>query len=207
LKPSRRYTEDELRSAVARSTNLSGVLTVLGLSPRGANYETVRRRIADLELDTAHFVGRRKTAITASDEEIRSAVFSSRSLAQVLVKLKKRIESIGIDTSHFIGQGWRVGYRTPSVPAKPLDEVLVEGRFTQSSDLRSRIVSAGLKKPQCEECRRRTWNGKAIPLELDHVNGRRDDNRFHNLRLLCPNCHAQTPTYRGRNIGLRRHIL
>jgi predicted HNH restriction endonuclease len=33
------------------------------------------------------------------------------------------------------------------------------------------------------------------------VNGDRRDNRLENLRLLCPNCHAQTPTYLGRNIG------
>lgn len=33
------------------------------------------------------------------------------------------------------------------------------------------------------------------------MNGDRTDNRLENLRLLCPNCHAQTDTYRGRNIG------
>ncbi len=53
-------------------------------------------------------------------------------------------------------------------------------------------------------CRRERWNGRPIPLELDHVSGVRDDNRLNNLRLLCPNCHAQTPTYRGRNIGARK---
>ena len=40
-----------------------------------------------------------------------------------------------------------------------------------------------------------------MPLELDHKNGDRRDNRLENLWLPCPNCHALTPTYRGRNIG------
>jgi len=33
----------------------------------------------------------------------------------------------------------------------------------------------------------------------------RDDNRLENLRMLCPNCHSQTPTYSGRN-SKRRHL-
>lgn len=43
------------------------------------------------------------------------------------------------------------------------------------------------------------WNGDAITLHLDHVNGIRTDHRLENLRWLCPNCHSQTPTYCGRN--------
>ncbi len=42
-----------------------------------------------------------------------------------------------------------------------------------------------------------------MPLELDHVNGDPTDNRLENLRILCPNCHALTDNYRGRNIGRR----
>ena len=42
------------------------------------------------------------------------------------------------------------------------------------------------------------WEGK-IALELDHINGDNTDNRIENLRYLCPNCHASTETYRGRN--------
>ena len=46
-----------------------------------------------------------------------------------------------------------------------------------------------------------TWQGKKITLELDHINGINSDNRIENLRYLCPNCHSQTPTFRGRNIN------
>ena len=44
--------------------------------------------------------------------------------------------------------------------------------------------------------------GVSIPLELHHLNGVRTDNRISNLRLLCPNCHALTDNYRGKNIGM-----
>jgi hypothetical protein len=42
--------------------------------------------------------------------------------------------------------------------------------------------------------------GRPIPLELDHIDGHHWNNSLDNLRLLCPNCHAQTPTYKARNI-------
>lgn len=62
---------------------------------------------------------------------------------------------------------------------------------------------------RCEVCQLDSWNGKPIPIELDHVDGNSDHNDRANLRLLCPNCHAQTPTYKvgGRSSVGRRTVL
>jgi len=216
----RRYSDAQLADAVRASRNMRQVLIVLGLAPYGGNYETVRRRIAELDLPAAHLrVGQKGTDLRAcSDLEIADAVSTSRSLAQVLAKLgirpggnqarlRERIGQMELDTSHFVGQGWRTGTRIPSIPPKPLDELLVDGRcVSTTASLRKRLISEGLKAQRCESCLRSIWNDRPISLELDHVNGRREDNRLENLRILCPNCHAQTDTYRGKNIGTRSNV-
>ena len=53
----------------------------------------------------------------------------------------------------------------------------------------------------CWECGISSWNNKEIVLELEHIDGNSDNNAEENLSLLCPNCHSQTPTYKGRNTG------
>ena len=52
---------------------------------------------------------------------------------------------------------------------------------------------------ECERCGISKWNGEHLTLELEHINGNRRDNRIENLKLLCPNCHSQTETWRKRN--------
>nr|WP_234783564.1 HNH endonuclease [Mycolicibacterium celeriflavum] len=49
------------------------------------------------------------------------------------------------------------------------------------------------------------WNGMTLALIIDHINGDATNNRRDNLRLVCPNCDSQLPTYKARNRGSGRH--
>lgn len=55
-------------------------------------------------------------------------------------------------------------------------------------------------KYECSMCGISEWQCKPISLEIDHIDGNRYNNSHSNLRYLCPNCHSQTDTFRGRNI-------
>jgi hypothetical protein len=115
--------------------------------------------------------------------------------------IKCNLKRFQIDTSHFTGQLWSKGKKLGvSNRAKPLDEILIENStFFSSTALKNRLVREGVKTWLCEECNNTEWNNQKIPLELEHCNGNNLDHRIENLKLLCPNCHAQTKFYRGRN--------
>jgi hypothetical protein len=56
------------------------------------------------------------------------------------------------------------------------------------------------REHRCQVCQLTEWMDKPMPLELDHIDGNPDHNAEENLRLICPNCHAQTETYKGKGI-------
>ena len=69
----------------------------------------------------------------------------------------------------------------------------------QSNKVRIKLLEEGIKPHKCENCGLEKWMGQPIPLELHHVDGDKTHNELSNYQLLCPNCHALTNSYRGKN--------
>ena len=144
-----------------------------------------------------------------SDEEFAKFVKESFSIAHLLRTMQlvpiggnyktihKRIKRLTLDTSHFTGMLWSKGKKTG--PKRNIEDYLSNKFPISSYLLKKRIVSEGLLPDECHFCKISEWQGKPISLELDHIDGNSEDNSLENLRILCPNCHSQTPTFRGRN--------
>lgn len=85
----------------------------------------------------------------------------------------------------------------------PLSEILVQGSDYKSHSLKKRLIEEGILKESCFKCSTGAkWEGEPLSLHLDHINGDSTDHRLENLRILCPNCHSQTPTYAGKRLRL-----
>lgn len=84
----------------------------------------------------------------------------------------------------------------------------------QATNTNKVLFLAGTKNPRvvrnyllktfgnkCFECNITEWMNKPILVEVEHIDGNSENNSIDNLKLLCPNCHSQTPTYRNKNKG------
>ena len=200
------YTKEEFIDAYNSSTTKTELLLKLGLSPEST--KVIYNRCEEYGLD----ISKLRTHINykISDEEFTEIVKKSTSKRQALIELgvvpkggnyavfDKRVEKLNLDISHFTGQGWNKGQTIG--PKRPIEDYLSNKYSITSNKLRRRLIHEEYFEQKCYKCGNTEWNGEPIPLELEHINGNHQDNSLENLTILCPNCHAQTDTYRGKNI-------
>lgn len=110
--------------------------------------------------------------------------------------IKKIIEEYDLDISHFTGQGWR---------KNNVDMSIFQYNKSVKSDTMIRALTI-LRGRKCEKCGRTEWEGQEIPLCVHHIDGDHINNRIENLQVLCPNCHAQTDNYCGKNKAKKNPI-
>lgn len=128
-------------------------------------------------------------------KEEQSKAFIARQLECSTQTIARFLEKQGIDyQGNKSGKGISKKRRSMN-----LDEYLTGSLDIQSNKVRNKILKEGIKPHQCECCGNTEWMGQPIPLELHHKDGDRNHNELSNFELLCPNCHAFTDSYRGKN--------
>lgn len=87
------------------------------------------------------------------------------------------------------------------------DDKILEADYETLSfgRLKKRIVLE--QSGKCNHCGIDKWNGKDITLELEHKDGNHSNNNRENLEAICPNCHSQTDTWRGKNKQNNKHKI
>jgi 5-methylcytosine-specific restriction endonuclease McrA len=138
-----------------------------------------------------------------NDDAFRKACTNSKSMAEAAAILnlhfnsfKKRAIELNCYKPNQPGLGLK-----KIAPKTPLAEIIEDGKhpYYQSFKLKNRLIREGVKKNVCENCGCSEWQGKQINLELHHIDGKRQNHKLSNLKLLCPNCHSQTDSFRAKN--------
>jgi hypothetical protein len=100
-----------------------------------------------------------------------------------------------IENNNIVIEWKKFGYEKYDV-----EDYLQNKKTIKSNRLKIKLIQAGMKEDKCESCGiGPIYNNKPLVLQLDHINGNHSDNSISNVRILCPNCHSQTPTFCGKD--------
>lgn len=144
-----------------------------------------------------------RTDILERKEEIEQWITKGKTKAQMARELGCNPKTINpvlkrLGLEYTGNQGCK-GLSKPNGRELSLLEYLEKSIDIQSNKVRKKLLDEGYKEYKCECCGLTEWLGEPIPLELHHKDGNHFNNELDNFQLLCPNCHAKTSSYRGKN--------
>lgn len=134
--------------------------------------------------------------------------------------MREASEKLGLKFSTFKRKAIKYGLYNPNQGRKgikreeyedeniriSLDKILNgEFPFYSRHNLKKRLLNKGIKENKCEICGISEWMGKELVCELDHIDGNSQNHRLENLRMICPNCHSQTPTHSSKKIRNKKY--
>lgn len=145
----------------------------------------------------------RRTDILERKEEILQWIEEGISRAEIARRLNCNIKTLPnafkeMDIVYAGNQSGK-GQHKSNGREMPLLEYLANSKDIQNNKVRKKLLDEGYKEYKCESCGLTTWLDQPIPLELHHIDGNHYNNSLDNFQLLCPNCHAFTSSYRGKN--------
>ena len=200
---------ESVKKAVIKEGSKRGALVALGYH---RNNSTALKKLSkiieenDLNKHLSHLQNRRKGA-DWSEENVKGVVSKSKTYTEALIAmgvaprgdsipiLKEKIKKYNIDTSHFDRYHKH---------RKSNEEMFIVSKTVRANEVKKKFLTLVPYKCSNPKCGLSEWLGEPICLEMDHINGIYYDHRFENLRLLCPNCHTQTPTHnRGASKEVR----
>ena len=144
-----------------------------------------------------------RTDILERKEEIEQWIAEGKTKAQMARELgcnpktiNPVLERLGLE---YAGNRGCKGFSKSNGHELLLLEYLEKSIDIQSNKIRKKLLEEGYKEYRCECCGLTEWLDEPIPLELHHKDGNHFNNDLDNFQLLCPNCHAKTDSYRGKN--------
>lgn len=209
-------TDKQFENIIKKSTSWNDVMVNSGFK---SVTRRLQRRINNLKIDHSHlpkFYGGLYSKIGKNSKEVYIELLKKYdnwddilkelkfTTTQCLNNLKTHLDNLNIDYSHIKKEKIFKNH----TPKLDLDIILVENSlYTNMTSLKQRLIKELNWKYECSGCHKSTYTNDwvtnvPIPLEIDHINGVHTDNRIENLRFICPNCHACTKNYKGRNMRI-----
>ena len=145
-----------------------------------------------------------RTDILERKEDILKWIKENQSKAFIARELKCKQETLNnylkkMNIEYEGNQSGKGTHKNSGNKKMTFEEYLANSKDIQTNKVRNKILEEGIKPHKCECCGNTEWLGNPIPLELHHKDGDRTHNELSNYELLCPNCHALTDLYRGKN--------